>query len=380
MLNFAGMIRKKFIALATALVLAFGVGVSALPSQASAAPGAPSPDAVGKWTCNSAGDCQFKDNNGQLYRNFWALSGGKWYYLKSDGWMARGPETGIDLAQIGSSFYAFDRSGAMLTGWQSEKRGSSTLWYYFAADGRLLSEEKAYINGSWYIFGDPTLVTDYMDGYLFEGKEYRIPSSGAVVTGWYQEGTDWYYYGSDGAMYEEQWLQYNGKWYYFDANGIMLANTVRGLPGGNYYFDASGAMYTGWEKDVEGAFTFWYYYGSNGVQYQDKWLYDNNKWYYFDIHGPMADSGCRWTSGTARYCFDSSGAMRSNGWYLYYGDWVYLGPSGNVYFGWHKIGGKWYYLDPDSNGEMVTGEFTIGSTTYVFDSSGAWTGRAFPDK
>ena len=44
-------------------------------------------------------------------------------------------------------------------------------------------------------------------------------------------------------------------------------------------------------------------------------------------------------------------------WYLYNGDWYYLGTDGVMAKGLQTVGGKWYYLD--SNGRMVTEPVTL---------------------
>ncbi len=46
-----------------------------------------------------------------------------------------------------------------------------------------------------------------------------------MVTGWLQQGTDWYYLQEDGAM-ATGWLEIDGKWYHFDeSEGMLLADS-----------------------------------------------------------------------------------------------------------------------------------------------------------
>lgn len=63
---------------------------------------------------------------------------------------------------------------------------------------------------------------------------YRFDENGYMVTGWFHDGTNWYYRhntadGRRGHMYLG-WHQIDGKWYYFSqegngTKGAMLYNT-----------------------------------------------------------------------------------------------------------------------------------------------------------
>ena len=46
-----------------------------------------------------------------------------------------------------------------------------------------------------------------------------------MATGWLQDGYDWYYLKSDGAM-STGWQYIGGSWYYFYGSGLMATNTV----------------------------------------------------------------------------------------------------------------------------------------------------------
>ena len=73
-------------------------------------------------------------------------------------------------------------------------------------------------------------------GYKMNGTWYFLNGSGAMKTGWVQDGSTWYYLQSSGAM-KTGWLNDNGTWYYLNASGAMLANTT--VDG--YKLGASGA-------------------------------------------------------------------------------------------------------------------------------------------
>ncbi|NLI04752.1 MAG: hypothetical protein GX483_05700 [Actinomycetaceae bacterium] len=374
------LIRKKVVALFAVFMLVAGVGVTVLPTSAQAAPPDPEPSLGGSWSCESSGECQYLDSSNNPYKSTWLLWNNKWYYFGFDGWMYRtvGEYTYANESLISGGYYRFDSSGAMVTGWVYTKYDDDGkyYWMYYGLDGRNVYDVASYIDGAWYVFdwrgfmvADATYETE-------DGKEYRLTASGKVYTGWYQDGADWYYYGSDGAMYKEQWLYSGGQWYYFDSAGKMCTDTGVESGGSYYRFTSSGAMLTGWYQGG----SYWYYYGSDGAMYINKWLYYGGQWYAFWPDGTMRVDSCFYGFGKDYnvYCYGSSGAMATNGWFLELADdtWSYLSPSGVAYPGWQYIGGKWYYFGGPYC-DMVTGIYKIRNVSYVFDSSGAWTGKSY---
>lgn len=159
-------------------------------------------------------------------------------------------------------------------------------------------------------------------------------------TGWIQNGSDWYYYDTNGNMVTG-WKSIDGMWFYFDNTGVMLTGWVK--DGGKwYYLDPTlGAMVTGWKLI-------------------------NGKYYCFDNSGVMKTG---WVgSGSTWYYLDGSGAM-TTGWLDYKSKWYYFNDNGVMVTGWKGVGGKWYYFD--GSGAMVTGWKQIGNDWYYFKSSGA---------
>ena len=76
-----------------------------------------------------------------------------------------------------------------------------------------------------------------------DGSWYYMDSSGAMQTGWINDGGVWYYTGSDGVM-RTGWLEEGGSHYYLRGDGSM-ATGWREMDGAWYYFDGSGRMAVG---------------------------------------------------------------------------------------------------------------------------------------
>ena len=109
------------------------------------------------------------------------------------------------------------------------------------------------------------------------GKRYYFDQSGYMKSGWYKEGSDWYYLGAanDGAM-KTGWQKVNGTWYYLNEDGKM-ATGWKALGANTYYLDKSGAMHTGWLYEGSN----WYYLGgANDGAMKTGWQSVGGKWYY----------------------------------------------------------------------------------------------------
>lgn len=128
------------------------------------------------------------------------------------------------------------------------------------------------------------------------------------------------------------WIKDNdGYWYYYDANG----NAVKGFQKvawngvtSTYYFDQEGRMQTGWKKINNK----WYYFNPGGSM-KTGWLKSANKWYYLKDNGVMV-------TGWNKINYNKPGLESKNQSY-----WFYFGPSGDMAYGWKKIDNKWYYFD-----------------------------------
>ncbi|EOB24695.1 choline binding protein F, partial [Streptococcus pneumoniae 357] len=67
-------------------------------------------------------------------------------------------------------------------------------------------------------------------------KWYYLRSSGAMATGWYQEGSTWYYLNASNGDMKTGWFQVNGNWYYAYDSGALAVNTTVG----GYYLNYNG--------------------------------------------------------------------------------------------------------------------------------------------
>ena len=198
------------------------------------------------------------------------------------------------------------------------------------------------------------------------GKRYYFDQSGYMKSGWYKEGSDWYYLGAanDGAM-KTGWQKVNGAWYYLNADGKM-ATGWKTLGANKYYLENSGAMHTGWLYEGSN----WYYLGGaeDGAM-KTGWQKVNGTWYYMYDNGKMAantwigdwyvDGSGAWTKTKEPAKWIKSG----NRWWYRHGD------GGYTTNGFENINGQTYYFD--AAGWMVTGWKNINNQWYYFDASGA---------
>lgn len=275
---------------------------------------------------------------------------------------------------------------APVEGWEQNGAGQ---WMYRNANGKLAT--------GFYQLGDKAYVSDangilYTDCWVqLKGKWLRASGSGALESGWFNDGSGWYYL--DGA---------NG-W-------VMLANTSRDINGILYAFAPSGVMITdsfvhlngsgaGYAAPSGGVAQIGRYSGNTIILNNRGWVYANDRWFYGSpSNGSMAKG---WVdAGGARYYMDPNTGMMRTGWLPYGNSWYYLDDSGAMAKGWRWVGGAWYFLNDDGTmhigwkdmggtwfyfdpgaGSMATGVREIDGTTYYFNADGAMVnGDAFTSK
>ncbi len=88
---------------------------------------------------------------------------------------------------------------------------------------------------------DRKLLGKSYQGAMAELEE--LAKTNKHAPGWFQSGSDWYYYDKAGQM-ETGWLELEGKWYYLGADGKMVVGWKR-IKGKDYYFNKKGIMATG---------------------------------------------------------------------------------------------------------------------------------------
>ena len=317
-------------------------------------------------------DWYYYDANGAKAYG-WRLIGGVWYYLdpgntEKPGVMLASGKYGID-----GSYFFFDGSGAMRTGWIKTAEG----WYYASGSGAVVIGWQR-IGGTWYYLDGAN--KEYPGVMLEDEKKvignatYFFASDGAMRTGWIKQEEGWYYSDTTSSI---GWKYINGSWYYLDAldeeyPGRMAESCRRNIGGAIYFFSESGAMRSGWIKTEEG----WYYASGSGAMVIG-WQLIGGTWYYLDgankEHPGLMAADCKMNIGGATYFFQQSGTMMT-GWTKRPEGWYYTNGSGMMITGWIQYGDKWYYLDPANKknpGLMVSDcTMSIGGHTYVFKVDG----------
>ena len=371
------------------------------------------------WVTPDGQSWYYITDDGEYLESDWIKDGGKWYYCDETGRMV----AGINDYRIDGAAYDFDSRGACtnpdaasekLTGWQKMYYSKCKYvyntdetvfvdyayrWYYFEPDGSPVYGWKE-IDGKWYYFiegyfddlgADPWMLyndEDRPNPYMIEPNfiYYLFKPNGEMVTGWYNNGLNWYLARSNGHLYQNEWYQENGKWYYFGDSCSMYADIENVVINGIYYsFDSTGACtnpdakaekIVGWFKEyIDNAYYKWFYNDENGERITG-WKQIDGKWYYLDpdFRGAMAADGPVYIDDEV-YCFEKSGELYGDGWFRYYFDddmyeWYYC-IDGKGCKGWKQIDGTWYYFDPEYaymyDGIIVT----IDGNKYIFADNGA---------
>lgn len=300
----------------------------------------------------------------------WIYLNSKWYYLD-------GENAGImacnEMKKIGDSYYAFDGSGAMQTGWALRPEG----WYYTDANGAQVIGWR-YIRGVWYYLDGadtehPGVMADNCTRNI-GGSNFYFAAGGAMQTGWVLRPEGWYYADGSGAQ-AIGWRYVRGIWYYLDGDnteypGLMANDSLKEIAGNTYAFDDSGAMHIGWYYDGEN----WYYFNHSGAIVSG-WQAVNGYWYYLDPaeNNKMANSGWR-LIGDNWYFFYGSGAMATN-WLALNGEWYWFSGDGAMKTGWQVAGGVWYYMytknDTHGGSEGVMAKNTV-IDGFVVHENGAY--------
>ncbi|MBR3402252.1 MAG: hypothetical protein IKG67_08460 [Parasporobacterium sp.] len=328
------------------------------------------------------------DNDGHLQTGWFRKYGDttSWYHAGADGalsyefekigsytyyfdWSGRmigeGTHPIYDSSTDTYNNYYFDKSGHMQTGW-FQKDGES-YWYHAKTNG-ILSSGWEKISGYWYYFAA-------YDGRMYsnttvydENSYYRVDEEGHMVTGWYDDGTTWFYYLSSGKA-ANGIAKVGTSSYYFSPSGELRYNTTVVVNNVLYRIDGNGKVVSskkasdvnGWYKDGD-----YYYYSEDGTFVVGQLKKIGSKWYGFNSTGVMYSNTTVYISDNL-YGFDGSGYMvtgwyeNSNGYYYYFGS------DGKAYTGLKTIGSKKYYFNPSM---AVSSKWTENGNLYVADKAG----------
>ena len=151
--------------------------------------------------------------------------------------------------------------------------------------------------------------------------------------------------------------------------------------GGN---EVDSTIQNGWVDEADGR-----HYYEDGVEVVNRFVHDDNKWYWMDENGIMSTGVTK--IGNGYYYFDENGVkFESSGWLQVGKDWYFamdfgrllhnewlqrpsgwywLGSDCRMATGFTEVNGQTYYMNED--GTMLTGWVLLGSDYYFFDGSGA---------
>ncbi len=142
-------------------------------------------------------------------------------------------------------------------------------------------------------------------------NSYPDGTGNASVAGWYYQDGNTYFRYPNGTFVKNGWMQMNGTWYLFDSAGRMQKGWAQNKYGTWFYLDkSSGAMKTGWlqdgnywyflkteKDDTEGSMVKgWMQYDGRMYYFNDSghmvtgWYQIGNKWYYFYPQGTTSGS------------------------------------------------------------------------------------------
>lgn len=364
------------------------------------------------------GSNRYADGKGHIQTGWFNVGSSRYYSQYGEDSDVGGGNYGKvykDCVQtIDSEIYLFNRSGQMLTGWQT----FGGKKYFLENDNKKATYGQAYrgsesaavkaVGSTNYLFGvDGALIVNSVSG------DYNTDKNGVVLTGWRRLLNDgvykWNYYEAatgkaiTGAITEvlaadgrSKWRKLADKWYYFSSDTSLAKGWATGVKGshddtasttGNrFYFDpVTGEMYTG-AFAVSGAY---YYAGDNGVVYVNKWSDDGSNYYSGDgkrVTGWQNIAGSRYYFntqgikvtdvsyvGTTKYLFDTDGKLKNAaGSYVVSGKRYCVDRNGVILTGWRKVDvdgvTDWHYFQT-TNGVMSDAGITVVT---AYDGKSKW--------
>ena len=262
-----------------------------------------------------------------------------WYYYDADGKLLTGRQT-IDGIQL-----YFDANGKQAKGTLIDIDGDT---YYFDKDsGAMWTNSSLTLNGMTYEIDDQGRVTSSLRNTFVQDKDgdwTYLKDKGQVATGWQTIDGIQLYFDGTGKQIKGERILIDGKYYYFDKNsGELLRNAFHSFSSSyKLYFGNDGAQVFGWYT-LDGHRV---YFKEDGIQAKDKVLSIDGNYYYFNQDGQLLVNGSA-KSYNSLYLADSEGKLLS---------------------GWREIDGKTYYLDPSEKHYYYNRTASIDGKTYLFGS------------
>ena len=261
-----------------------------------------------------------------------------WYYYDADGKLLTGRQT-IDGVQL-----YFDANGKQAKGTLIDIDGDT---YYFDKDsGAMWTNRSLTLNGMTYEIDDQGRVTSSLRNTFVQDKDgdwTYLKDKGQVATGWQTIDGIQLYFDGTGKQIKGERILIDGKYYHFDKNsGELLRNAFHSFNSYIHYFGNDGAQVFGWYT-LDGHRV---YFKENGIQAKDDLLLIDGNYYYFNQDGQLLVNGSA-KSYNSLYLADSEGKLLS---------------------GWREIDGKTYYLDPSNQYRYINTTETINGKTYLFGS------------
>lgn len=331
-------------------------------------------DGVGK-VCSQNGwvNLTYYVENGKLVTG-WKMINNTWYYFYPDtGERARG-----NILRIGSALYSFDNDGKMMTGLVHSAYGV----VYADSNGRLQeSGWRKTASGKWYYFDEGTAVQGVrrINGsyniFRADGTWFKAVSESE--NGWLYDGEN-YYYAVNGYLVSDGSKTVNGKTYFFDENGVMckdgLYHNDQEENGAHYYLNKSGeALTNAWVESQPGVY---WYFEADGKRVENGWKKINNKWYYFDENGTMANRDMfidgKWYKFSSSGECDGVAKIMTSGWNIIDGRYYYVKDNIMIRNSVQTIGNEQYYFDYSGRMEYNTIVYIGDGNTYFAQTNGAF--------
>lgn len=352
--------------LTTAFILSMGISIS---SQA----------AENGWKLENNAWSYLR--NGAKVTNEWIKTNNFWFYVDSDGSMARNSK--IENRYV-------NEDGAMVSNsWRKLREDGEESWYYFTQNGNMAEDGWKTINNKKYHFDSD----GSMDYGWYDDNQYYLGTEddGAMKTGWTTIP------GPEGSTYENE----DGH-YYFSSNGIVTKDKIgKKINSYTYSFDEHGRMLFGWvdvtskvmagEDSSSSDIRDYQYYkddmlasGIDGSRLTG-WRQmdppdgissnaDDTPWYYFKDGAPYAaehDEYVIKSIKSKKYCFNQSGEMLTGFQYLS-DSGANTGTTSNASTDDTSL----YYFGSKNDGAMKTGTMTLYNEetdekhTYYFTTNG----------